>query len=61
MPDKLYWHCALCGNHETAQLDYAHGDSEPCRKCVNGTARVMTSKEAAAIEQAYALGCSHEV
>lgn len=52
----LYWHCAGCGNHEPAQPEYEHGDSEPCCLCEDGVARVMTLPEAAALEQRRALG-----
>ncbi len=52
---ELYWHCDRCGEHETAQPEYAHGDSEPC-VCGDGVARVMTLSEAAAVEQRIALG-----
>lgn len=51
----LYWHCHACGRHELAQPGYGLGDSEPCVECRNGTAHVMTLKEAAAIEQRRAL------
>jgi len=52
--ETLYWHCDRCGEHEPAQPEYEHGDSEPC-VCGDGVARVMTIKEAAAIEQKIAL------
>jgi hypothetical protein len=51
---SLYWHCATCGEIEAAG-DYKHGDNEPC-VCGDGVARVMTLKEAAALEQRIALG-----
>ena len=51
-----YWHCSFCGNNEPAHSDYAIGDSEPCCLCGEGTARVMTLKEAAKFEQEIALG-----
>lgn len=57
MREQLYWHCE-CGNHEPAQPEYEHGDSEPCCLCEHGVARVVTLKEAAAWEQARALGLS---
>ena len=57
MSEQLYWHCE-CGNNEPAQPEYEHWDSEPCCLCENGTARVVTIKEAAAWEQARALGHS---
>ena len=53
--EQLYWHCE-CGNNEIAQSDYQHGDSEPCVLCDDGVARVVTLREAAAWEQARALG-----
>lgn len=53
-PD-LYWHCE-CGSNEPAQPGYSHGDSEPCVHCEAGIARVVTLREAAAWEQAKALG-----
>lgn len=53
--ETLYWHCE-CGNNEPAQPGYKHGDWEPCCLCEKGTARVVTLKEAAAWEQAKALG-----
>lgn len=56
MAIKLHWHCATCGNDEEAQPEYQHGDSEPCCLCPNGVARVVTLREAAAMEQAHALG-----
>lgn len=52
---QLYWHCD-CGNNEPAQPEYEHGDSEPCCLCEHGVARVVTLEEAAAWEQAKALG-----
>ena len=51
----LYWHCE-CGKNEPAQADYERGDSEPCCLCEDGVARVVTIAEAAAWEQAKALG-----
>ena len=55
MLNDLFWHCAHCGGHEKAEAPYKHGDSEPCI-CGDGVARVMTLKEAAALEQRIALG-----
>ena len=55
MSEPLRWHCADCGHNEIAQSEYQHGDTEPCIYCENGTARVMTLREAAACEQAHAL------
>jgi hypothetical protein len=52
---ELFWHCESCGAHEPAQPEYAHSSSEPCINCERGTARVMTIKEAAAVEQRHAL------
>lgn len=54
MMDLLeYWHCATCGNHERAQPEDEH---DATRRCSCGDfARVMTTKQAAAIEQAHAL------
>ncbi len=40
--------------------EYEHGDHEPCITCENGTARVMTLKEAARMEQRHALGLPSE-
>lgn len=62
--EPLYWHCASCGAHEpvepTGSSDpadaYEHGDHEPCITCPNGTARVMTLREAACIESRHARG-----
>jgi hypothetical protein len=54
-PTHLYWHCAACGAHETAQPEYTHGASEPCVSCETGVARVMTISEAAQVEQRRAL------
>jgi hypothetical protein len=51
----LYWHCEVCGEHETAQPEYAHGDHEPCT-CGKGTARVMTLQDAAKLESEIARG-----
>lgn len=51
----LYWHCETCGMHSYAEEPYEHGDSEPCVHCRNGTARVMTTAEAAELEQRIAL------
>lgn len=51
----LFWHCDSCGHHEPAQPEYEHGDCEPCIHC-DGTARVRTLQESAAVEQAHALG-----
>lgn len=62
-PDKLYWHCSKCGAHEEVEKTvpaYVHGDKEPCITCANGTAQVMTTEEAAAIEQAWALSADAE-
>jgi hypothetical protein len=62
MPKKLvserdlYWHCAKCGEHEVAEPPYEHGDREPCITCADGTARVMTLKEAARLESQIAQG-----
>lgn len=53
--EKLYWHCAHCGEHEMAEPPYEYGDSEPCI-CGEGVARVMTTQEAARLEQRIALG-----
>lgn len=53
--ETLYWHCVGCGNHELTPID-KHGDARPCSSCENGVARVMTMKEAAALEQSVALG-----
>jgi len=50
-----YWHCA-CGSNEPAQPEYNLGDFEPCVHCADGTAVVVTLREAAAWEQAKALG-----
>lgn len=55
LSEKLYWHCEYCGGHEPAQPEYEHGDTEPC-VCGDGVAVVMTTKEAAKLEQEVALG-----
>jgi hypothetical protein len=54
-PQDLFWHCAHCGDHIQAVAPYVHGDHEPC-DCGEGVARVMTVKEAAALEQRISLG-----
>jgi hypothetical protein len=55
MSNTLFWHCEACGNHEPAQPEYDHGDSEPCVHCVSGVALVVTLEEAAAMEQKHAI------
>lgn len=52
----LWWHCRYCGDHEEAEMPYEHGDKEPCIKCGNGMAHVMTTKEAARFESEIARG-----
>jgi len=52
---NLYWHYDVCGDHEIAQPEYEHGDTEPCL-CGNGVARIMTLQEAVALESAIAQG-----
>lgn len=49
------WHCDHCGQDELAEPPYEFGDHEPC-DCGKGVSRVMTLKQAAAMEQLRALG-----
>lgn len=42
---------AAGGMHSYAEEPYEHGDSEPCVHCRDGTARVMTTEEAALSER----------
>lgn len=51
-----WWHCRYCGDHERADEPYEIGDKEPCISCGEGTAVVMTLKDAAALESAIARG-----
>lgn len=51
-----WWHCKFCGDHERADLPYVVGDKEPCITCGQGTAHVMTLKEAARFESEIARG-----
>lgn len=54
--EDLYWHCKFCGAHEKAEPPYELGDKEPCITCGQGTAHVMTTKEAAKFESEIARG-----
>lgn len=54
--EDLYWHCKFCGDHEKAEPPYELGDKEPCITCGQGTAHVMTIKEAAKFEAEIARG-----
>jgi hypothetical protein len=54
--EDLYWHCKFCGDHEKAESPYELGDKEPCITCGQGTAQVMTTKEAAKFEAEIARG-----
>lgn len=51
-----WWHCKFCGEHEPAAEPYAIGDKEPCVTCGQGTAHVMSLKEAARFESEIARG-----
>lgn len=56
MSRDAYWHCSFCGNHELAEEPYVIGDKEPCCLCSEGTATVMTLKDAAKLERDIASG-----
>lgn len=50
-----WWHCKFCGDHALAD-GYSLGDKEPCITCGEGTAVVMTMKQAAKFESEIARG-----
>ncbi len=58
MPDErdAYWHCKFCGDHAPAEEPYDVGDKEPCTKCGQGTAHVMTLRQGARFEAEIARG-----
>ena len=56
MDRDAWWYCEFCGNHELANEFYGIGESEPCAVCSEGVARVMTCKDATALESEIAQG-----
>lgn len=56
-----FWHCTWCGDHEPAEEPYEVGDKEPCITCGEGTAHVMTIKQAARFESEVARGIRKRV
>lgn len=58
MTERLYWHCAGCGDYEAVgdEEGAALGDKEKCISCGESFAEVRTLKQAAKIEQEVALG-----
>jgi len=53
---EIFWHCKFCGDHGPAEPPYGLGDKEPCTKCGQGTAHVMTLQEGAKFEAEIARG-----
>lgn len=63
--ETLYWHCPNCGSHEPVEptgdgVEYEMGDSDQCAECYSPS-YVVTIRQAAAIEQAKALGIKVDI